>query len=125
VTLHIAIGGGAGALARFAISGWVTTWAGVGFPWGTFAVNLAGSAVLGLLLGRLAQRRLSPQLRAGLTIGFCGGFTTFSTFDYEAYVLLEQGEYGTTVLYFAASVLACVAGVALGLAAAAPKRLEA
>jgi fluoride exporter len=115
--LYIAIGGGLGALVRFAVGGWVTTWAGVGYPWGTFAVNVVGSTLLGWLMSpdvRLPRRELRPLL----TTGFCGGFTTFSTFDYEVLVLIREGRGVLAVTYAAASVLLCLAGVAAGLALA-------
>jgi fluoride exporter len=113
--LSIAAGGGVGALARFAVGGWVTTWAGAAFPWPTFLVNVAGSALLGFLIRRSPAAGARPTLSAGLTTGFCGGFTTFSTFDYETLLLLQAGRYARAVAYAGASVAACVVGVALGL----------
>lgn len=142
--LYIAAGGALGALARFVVGGWVTTWAGVGFPWGTFAVNVTGSALLGWVLapmlaslltpsrrapadvdgpGAAVQRAgLSPRMRALLGAGFCGGFTTFSTFDFEMLVLLQRGEYAIAATYATASVLLCIAAVAAGLRLRGPAR---
>jgi len=115
---YLGIGGGIGALARFAVGGWVPTWAGVGFPWGTFAINVLGSALLGLLHGALPRTDRFPTARAFLTVGFCGGFTTFSTFDFETLVLLQQQQYGIAGLYSAGSVVACVVGALGGMALA-------
>jgi fluoride exporter len=112
--LFIGIGGGIGALARFALGGWVTTWAGVGFPWGTFAVNVLGSAVLGLLNGVFPRLTPSVHWRAFLTVGLCGGFTTFSTFDYEMLVLLQQEQFLLAALYSGSTVLTCIGGVVGG-----------
>jgi fluoride exporter len=115
--LYIALGGGLGALARFALGGWVVTWAGGGFPWGTFAANALGSALLGLLSFTLPRLPVTARARALLTVGFCGGFTTFSTFDFEMLVLLQEGRHLLAAGYAGASVLVCVAAVASGLAA--------
>jgi fluoride exporter len=114
IPLYICLGGGLGALGRFALGGWVTTWAGVGFPWGTFAINVLGSALLGFL-NRALPPSTSSHTRAFFTIGLCGGFTTFSTFDYETLVLLQQGRYLLAAVYSTSSVLTCVGGVVGGL----------
>jgi fluoride exporter len=118
----IAAGGALGAVVRFLIGGWVTTWAGGGFPWGTFAVNASGSALLGLVYGLTTGDDPHARPRAFLAVGFCGGFTTFSTFDFETFSLLQRGEVVTAALYSSGSVVTCVAGVLLGLAAA--RRLD-
>jgi fluoride exporter len=115
ILLLVALGGGAGALARFALGGWVVTWAGVGFPWGTFAINVLGSTLLGFLNRALPTPATSANVRALLTVGFCGGFTTFSTFDYETWVLLRQGRYLLAAAYSSGSVLTCVGGVLCGV----------
>jgi fluoride exporter len=110
-TLYVGIGGALGALARFGIGGWLTTWAAAGFPWGTFAVNVLGSTLLGLFSGGLLTARASPEVRALLSVGLCGGFTTFSTFDHETLVLLQQQQLGIAAVYALGSVLCCIAGV--------------
>jgi fluoride exporter len=112
----VALGGGLGAVSRFGISGWVTSWAWAAFPWGTFVVNLAGSTLLGFALRTLPSEPQVGSLRAFLTIGFCGGFTTFSTFDFEMLALLADGRPATALAYALLSVGGCVAGVLLGLA---------
>lgn len=114
--LLIALGGALGALARFAIGGWVTAWAGAGlFPWGTFAINVAGSLLLGIVLQALPAPAVSPDLRALLAVGFCGSFTTFSTFGYETVLLLGSGGYTLAATYVCGSVLLSLAGVGAGI----------
>ena len=82
------------------------------FPWVTFAVNVLGCLLIGLFTGIAASDHLPAQWKLVLVTGFCGGFTTFSTFSYEALALLRNGHTGTFVLYILLSVC-------LGLAAAA------
>ncbi|MDQ3556664.1 MAG: fluoride efflux transporter CrcB [Gemmatimonadota bacterium] len=113
--LYVAVGGAAGAMARFAIGGWVSRWAGPGFPWATFAINVGGSLLLGILLRVLPGPDAAPAARALLTVGFCGAFTTFSTFGYETATLLQSHSYGTAAGYAVASVALSVLGVFGGL----------
>jgi len=111
--LWIGLGGAAGALARFGMGGWVTTWAGMVFPWGTFAVNVVGSVALGGA-NRALRPATSPYLRAFLTVGLCGGFTTFSTFDFEVFTLAADGRPYSAAAYALASAVCCVGGIYLG-----------
>ena len=114
----IAVGGALGTLARYLLG---TALAGVvpGFPACTLGINVAGSFLLGLLMAGVAARPdLSPALRAALTVGFCGGFTTFSTFSVETVALLERGATGRAALYAVASVTLSVAAAFAGLALA-------
>ena len=83
----------------------------LGFPAGTFTVNAAGSLVIGFLLA-LAPSASASQL---LVVGFCGGFTTFSTFSADAVRLLRAGDYGPAAAYVALSVAVCIAFAALGM----------
>ncbi len=117
--LAIAAGGALGALMRFWVSTAVYGWLGRGFPWGTLAVNVLGSLVMGVLYILLLERLTTgPEVRALLLIGFLGAFTTFSTFSIETFNLIEQAEIGKALLNMAVSVFACVlaawAGVILG-----------
>jgi fluoride exporter len=114
----VALGGGLGAVARFVIAGWVTTWSHAGFPWGTLAVNLLGSAAFGFFHRSLPPPTPHTAPRAFLIIGFCGGFTTFGTVGFETLTLLHAGRGATGVLYVLGSVAACVAGVVAGAWAA-------
>jgi CrcB protein len=113
--LYVAVGGVLGALSRFAIGEWAARVGGPAFPWATLLVNLLGSLLLGLLLRALPGWGAGPELRALLTVGFCGSFTTFSTFGYETAVLLQQGAVPLALAYALGSVLLGVAGVVLGL----------
>jgi fluoride exporter len=114
----IALGGALGALGRFGLSGWVTTWASGGFPWGTFAANVLGSLALGVILRGVRDVEERPAARGFLVTGLCGGFTTFSTFDYEVLALVRGGHLLLAGVYATASVVVCVAGVLLGMRAA-------
>lgn len=114
LALYIAIGGALGALARYALTGWVHSLAGASFPWGTLAVNLTGSMVLALAARLLTETATDPELRAFVAIGFLGSFTTFSTFSYEALALLQEGEWHLAGLYVAWSVGGGLLGALLG-----------
>ena len=102
----IAIGAAIGGLARYYVASSVQQRFGAGFPWGTLAVNVSGSLLLGFIVAyALATQAMSVEMRALLTTGFCGGYTTFSTFSYEAAALLEDGRYERAGAYALASVL--------------------
>jgi len=103
----IALFGALGTLARYALQGVVQIRSGTTFPYGTLAVNLTGCFVLGLL-GQLTLNRMviSPDWRAALTIGFFGGYTTFSSFGWETAKMLEDGEWLRAGTYVGASVFA-------------------
>lgn len=106
------LGGGAGSVLRYLVGKWIGAFAPhAAFPWGTFAVNVLGSLLIGLLATLATRGTLSAEWRLMLVVGFCGGFTTFSTFSRESLALLTGGQALTFVLYAAGSV-------ALGLAAA-------
>lgn len=114
-TLWIGLGGALGGMARFALGGWVTTWAWAGFPWATFFINVSGSFLLGFLQRALPPVTTSPAFRGFLTIGLCGGFTTFSTFDLETFALLEESRYALAGTYWLGSAATCMIGVAGGM----------
>lgn len=84
----------------------------------TFLTNLTGAFLIGLIAGTAVKKNMNQNLVLFLKTGFCGGFTTFSTFSLEAFNLLESGAYVTAGLYILLSLVCCVAGVALGMAAA-------
>ncbi len=114
--LSIAAGGALGAVARhFANIGAAMAF-GLAFPYGTLIVNILGSFLMGLLIGIFAHVWQPPQeLRAFLTIGFLGAFTTFSTFSLDAVTLYERGDVGLSAAYIAASVILSIAGLFAGL----------
>ncbi|MES9858854.1 MAG: fluoride efflux transporter CrcB [Sedimenticola sp.] len=114
--LSIAAGGAAGAVMRFWVSNGVYTLVGRSFPYGTLAVNLLGSLVMGLLFTLFIERMtVTPEMRGALLIGFLGAFTTFSTFSIETINLLEQADYLKAGLNMVISVIACVAACWVGL----------
>lgn len=101
-------------MGRFLLGSWISLWAAPGFPWPTFTINVLGSALLGVLARSLATPSASPETRAFLAIGFCGGFTTFSAFDLDILILLQDARYGLAGLYTLVSVATCIAGVLAG-----------
>ncbi len=119
--LAVMIGGfGAfGCVARYYLSGWVYDLLGRDFPYGTLVVNGVGAFFIGLIMEFGMRSTLLPvSLRAGLTIGFLGGLTTFSTFSYETFRLLEEGDFFVAAINVLASVIACLFFTWLGIHAA-------
>ena len=116
---YIAVGSALGGVSRYLFGGAVNRLTGAEFPAGTLLVNVTGSFLLGLLLRyALENPTLTPEIRAFLTVGFCGGYTTFSTFSYETVALLEEGLWGRALLYIGLSIGLSVGATLLGLAAA-------
>lgn len=115
--LYIALGGIAGTLSRYGLEGWIQSRTATGFPLGTLTVNVTGSFMLGFII-RVATGTalISPDIRAAVTIGFCGAFTTMSTFSYESVALLNDGDYVRAALYMSATIAGCVGAVMLGAA---------
>ncbi len=114
--LAIAAGGALGALMRYWVSTATYAWLGRGFPWGTLAVNVLGSFLMGMLYILLLERLSSgPEMRAFLLIGFLGAFTTFSAFSMETLNLLEDAQIGKALLNAGGSVVVCVAAAWLGV----------
>jgi CrcB protein len=90
--------------------------AGRTLPYGTLTVNVVGSLLLGLIMeGSLRSTLLSPDLRFGLTVGFMGGFTTFSTFSYETVRLMEEGSFVAAGVNILLNVIVCIAAALLGI----------
>ena len=116
----IALGGGVGSVARFACAEATAAWLGTAFPWGTLAVNLAGSLAIGAFAALWAPgaRGASPDLAWLLMAGFCGGFTTFSAFSLQTLQLLQSGEVSRAGANVAGSVVLCVLATWAGWAAA-------
>ncbi len=115
--LYIALGGIAGTVSRYGLEGWIQSRTATGFPLGTLTVNVTGSLMLGFII-RVATGTalISPDIRAAVTIGFCGAFTTMSTFSYESVALLNDGDYLRAALYMSATIAGCVGAVMLGAA---------
>ena len=112
----VAGGGAVGAVARFQVSWVATALLGTRFPFGTLIANVAGCLLLGALAAlSVSTHHISPAARLALGTGFLGAFTTFSTFSYEAVLLLQGGEAGKALGYVGGSVLAGIALVVVGL----------
>jgi CrcB protein len=105
-----------GGLTRYYLSGWVYSLLGRSFPYGTFAVNIIGAYMIGLIMELGLMSTLIPDaLRIGLTVGFLGGLTTFSTFSYETFMLLEDGRFLVAFTNIMASVVVCLLFTWLGI----------
>jgi CrcB protein len=115
--LLVAAGGAAGAVARYGLGVQAMRWWGAGWPYGTFAANLLGGLLMGLLVGWLSLRGGADQdrLRLLLAVGVLGGFTTFSSFSLEVGLMIERRAFGQAAGYAAASVVFAIAALFLGL----------
>lgn len=112
----VAVGSALGGVTRFLLGAFVQQRAGTSFPIGTLIINITGSFLLGFLLRyALGTTSVSPDVRGFLTTGFCGGYTTFSTFTYDTMMLLEDRELGRAALYVGASVIVALVGAYLGI----------
>jgi CrcB protein len=115
----VAIGGAIGSVARFALGSFIQNRSPGPFPIGTLVINVTGSLLLGFLMQfALDTTSISVELRVMLTTGFCGGFTTFSTFSYETTKLIENGDYTDAGAYVGLSVVLSIVGTMLGIRAA-------
>ncbi len=117
--IAIALGGATGALLRHFVAGSIMRVLGSGFPYGTFAVNMIGSLLMGVLITGFALKfEASQELRGFLTVGLLGSFTTFSTFSLETALMIERGDWQGAALYTGGSlvvgVLSLFAGMWLG-----------
>ena len=109
--LLVAIGGAIGSVCRYLLSGMnVASW-----PWGTFIVNILGSLLIGFLLGLVSKGIVSPDMKLLLVTGFCGGFTTFSTFANESFGMMKAGDALQMALYVGASVVIGIQAVWAGM----------
>ena len=111
--LFVFIGGGLGAITRYGISRLVQTPVS-GFPFATFIANVLSCILLGLLLGWASQKSIDTKSQLLLMTGFCGGFSTFSTFSAESVKLIEQGQLGLALLYIGASIAVCMVCIGFG-----------
>lgn len=113
------IAGAVGAPARYLLDGVVQDRAEGAFPWGTFVINITGSLLLGLITGAAVYHAFPSTPKIWLGSGFCGAYTTFSTFTFETIRLLEEGAVADAFLNAVASLLTGTAAAAAGLAIAA------
>lgn len=111
----IAIGGAFGAIMRYWMSSGLYLILGRGFPYGTLAVNVVGSLLMGFLFVYADKMNVSPEWRAGLMIGLLGAFTTFSAFSIDTLNLIESGEQIKAALNILLSVTLCILGCWLGM----------
>jgi CrcB protein len=119
IVWYVALGGAVGSVARFLFGEFLQQRSGLAFPIGTLVINISGSLLLGFLLRySLAIQAISPEVRALIAAGFCGGYTTFSAFSYEAAALLEEGDLSRAALYIVLSVALSLVGTFAGLSLA-------
>jgi fluoride exporter len=112
---YVAVGGAVGSVLRLLLGTFIQQRSGLTFPVGTLIVNVTGCFLLGFLVRyAVATPAISPEVRGMLTVGLCGGYTTFSTFSYEVATLLEDGAHNRALLYILASVAVSLAGIFLG-----------
>jgi len=115
--LAIFIGGGLGSLSRYGIAILLKAYS-MDFPLATISVNIVGSLILGFVAAlfwtKMPSSALHDTVKLAITVGFCGGLTTFSTFSWETFDLIKNGEFLLAFLYALVSVLVCVLAVSLG-----------
>ena len=116
--LWICLGGSAGTAARYAIGLWSLTRFGPGFPYGTLIVNLTGCFLIAFVMEAAAARSWPDTPRLALTVGFLGGFTTYSSFNFETTRLAQAGALNAASLYVLATLVGCLAAGILGMLAA-------
>lgn len=119
IWLYVAVGSAAGGVSRYLLGTVIQQRYGLGFPIGTLVVNITGSLLLGFILRlALGGTQMSPETRILLTTGFCGGYTTFSTFTYETAAMFESGQYRRAIVYVTLSVVLSVLATFAGFALA-------
>jgi fluoride exporter len=114
--LAVALGGAIGSVSRYMVGIGSGKLFGTEFPWGTLIINATGSFLIGAFVGLFATRwELSQAMRIFLTVGICGGYTTFSTFSLDAYYLIERGQTWASLAYMVASVALSVGALIAAL----------
>jgi CrcB protein len=111
----LSVGGALGVNARFWLGVWMSRWASPSFPWATFTINVSGSFAIGFLTMALARWLPHPYFRLLVLVGFLGGYTTFSSFSFEALTLWERRAVGASLTYMIGSVVAGFLAVSLGV----------
>ncbi len=121
--LLVAFGGALGSVGRFWAGGVAASWLGAEFPWGTMLINVLGSFVIGAFAaaGQRDARLGSPEMRALVTVGLCGGFTTFSAFSLQTFDLVRERRVAAACANAGLSVVLCLLATAAGVALFAPR----
>jgi fluoride exporter len=119
IAVGLVLGGAIGAPARYLLDGFVQDHTEGAFPWGTLVINISGSLLLGLITGAALYHAFPNTPKIWLGTGFCGSYTTFSTFTFETVRLLEEGAVADAVRNASFSLLVGAAAAAAGLAIAA------
>lgn len=113
---YIALGSALGGMARYLVGSWLQR--SSSFPWGTLAVNITGSFLIGWFMRYTMGTSIRPETRAFVAVGLCGGYTTFSAFSFESMTMLREGQWTRAAAYVAGSIVlslvAVFAGFALG-----------
>ncbi len=114
--IAVALGGALGSVIRYVVTAWAGNRLGLDFPWGTLIVNLAGSFAIGVLAETMeVVWSPSPEIRAFLIVGILGGFTTYSAFSLDIYMLIERGAWMPASTYVLASLILGLGGLVAGL----------
>ena len=115
IAFAVAFGGSLGTLSRYGVDTWIERRTESLFPWATFVINMTGCFAVGFLIAAVVDRHNAPQwLRTGLVVGFCGGYTTFSTFAQESLDLIEARDAAIAAVYLAGSVGIGIVAVLIG-----------
>ncbi|MFD6856431.1 fluoride efflux transporter CrcB [Rhodococcus sp. NPDC060086] len=114
MTLWVALAGSLGALTRFVVDGEIRSRRSLQFPWATMVVNVSGSLLLGVLVGLVLWHDADQRLEVVLGVGFCGGYTTFSTVSVEAVRLIHEGRYRAALFGALGTLVLAVAAAAAG-----------
>ena len=116
ILLAVALGGAIGSLLRYFTAGAIQSAAWPGFPWGIFVVNISGGFAMGIIVELSALKlNLTPEMRAFLTVGILGGYTTFSTFSLDSVLLIERGSYASAAIYVVGSAVLSILALFAGL----------
>lgn len=113
--LLVGLGGGVGSIVRYLSSIFINKYNPSSFPWATFTVNIIGCLLIGLIIGIISKNNLSNEIKLLFVGGFCGGYTTFSTFAVENITLIQTNHISLSILYMAGSVIFGLLSVWLGL----------